>query len=260
MVDPSAGGLSYRNKLINARGDINQRTYVSGTATGGANQYTVDRWRVVTSGQNLSWTASGNDRVFTAPAGGVEQVIEGVNLDTGTYALSWTGTASATVNGTSVANGATIALTGGSNATVRFTGGTFSLPQLELAGVTAFERRSYGVELALCQRYYWRQYGPGVNSTLAVGQCESTTRSRVILNTPMPMRIVPTPSYSAAADFNLRGLTTNTACSSITAGTQTVQSFSLEANTATPHGGLAGGAALLCSSNTTGWIDASAEL
>lgn len=144
-----------RNLLINANPIINQRGYVSGTATSGANQYTLDRWRVVTSGQSIAFTDSANVRTVTAPAGGVEQVIEGINILSGTYVLNWTGTATATVDGTSVAKGGTVTLTGGTNATVRFIGGTFSLPQLEPGTVaTPFERRQAGLELVLCQRYY----------------------------------------------------------------------------------------------------------
>ena len=147
------GGM--RNLLINGNPIIKQRDYVSGTATSGANQYTLDRWRVVTSGQSITWTDSNNVRTVTAPAGGVEQVIDGLNILSGTYTLSWTGTATATVNGTAVAKGGQVTLTGGSNATVRFSGGTFSLAQLEIGTVaTPFERRSYGQELQLCRRYY----------------------------------------------------------------------------------------------------------
>ncbi len=144
-----------RNLLINGNPIINQRGYVSGTATSGANEYTLDRWRVVTSGQSITWTDSANVRTVTAPAGGVQQVIEGLNILSGTYTLSWTGTATATVDGSSVTNGGQVTLTGGTNATVRFSGGTFSLAQFEVGTVaTPFERRSYGQELALCQRYY----------------------------------------------------------------------------------------------------------
>lgn len=161
--------LGFKNRLINAQGLINQRGYVSGTATSGANQYTVDRWRVVTSGQNLTFSTSGNVTTFTAPAGGVEQVIEGLNLETGTYVLSWTGTATATVGGTSVSNGGTVSVIGGTNTTVRFTGGTFSLPQFEKGTVaTEFDYRSLGQELRLCQRYFEKSYNQSVVPGTAV--------------------------------------------------------------------------------------------
>ncbi len=151
----SLGFFYGRNRLINAQGLINQRGYVSGTATTSANQYTVDRWRVVTSGQNLTFSTSANQVTFTAPAGGIEQVIEGLNLESGTYVLNWEGTATATVGGTAVAKGGTVIVVGGTNTTVRFIGGTFIRPQFEAGSVaTPFERRPYGTELALCQRYY----------------------------------------------------------------------------------------------------------
>ncbi|MCG7328069.1 hypothetical protein [Achromobacter sp. ACRQX] len=145
---------SFKNKLINAQGIVNQRNYVSGTATTGALQYTLDRWRVVTSGQNLTSTLSGIFRIMTAPAGGVEQVVESLCMEGGSYSLSWTGTATATVNGTPVANGASISLPAATNATVRFTGGTFSLPQLELGVATPFEYLPPDAMLGRCQRYF----------------------------------------------------------------------------------------------------------
>jgi hypothetical protein len=149
---PLAG---FRNVIINGNPTINQRGYVSGAATSGANQYTLDRWRVVTSGQNISFTDSANVRTVTAPAGGCEQVVEGASILSGTYTLNWTGTATATVGGIAVAKGGNVTLTGGTNATVRFSSGTFSLVQLEPGTVaTPFEYRPFGIELMLCQRYY----------------------------------------------------------------------------------------------------------
>ena len=147
--------LTGRNLIINGSGRVNQRAYASGTATTTANQYTLDRWRVVTSGQNLAFTGTDAGRVMTAPAGGVEQVIEGKNIVGGTYVISWEGTATATVDGTSRAKGDTFTLTANTNATVRFTSGTFIEVQVELGTVaTSFDGRFYGQELALCQRYF----------------------------------------------------------------------------------------------------------
>jgi hypothetical protein len=151
--------LAFRNKIINGNFGINQRAYVSGTATSGANQYTLDRWRVVTSGQNLTFSASGIGNIVTAPAGGIEQVIEALNIEGGTYTLSWTGTATGAVNGSAIANGGQVTLTANTNATIKFSSGTVSLVQLEAGSVaTPFENRPIGTELALCQRYYEKSY------------------------------------------------------------------------------------------------------
>lgn len=148
-------GMAGRNRIINGTGRINQRAYVSGTATTGANQYTLDRWRVVTSGQSLTFTGNDAGRTMTAPAGGVEQVIEGANIEGGTYVINWSGTASCTVDGVSRAKGATFTLTANTNVTVRFSNGTFTEVQLEAGTLaTPYERVQIGDELARCQRYY----------------------------------------------------------------------------------------------------------
>jgi hypothetical protein len=202
-VSNLTGGYGFRNRLINAQGLVNQRAYVSGTNTSGANQYTLDRWRVVTSGENLTFSTSENEVTFTAPAGGVEQVIEGLNLETGTYVLSWTGTATATVGGSSVANGGTVSVTGGTNTTVRFSGGTFKYPQFERGNTpSSFERRPYGTELSLCQRYFYRwSSAAAAFQILANGTVISNTEIDAAFFLPVTMRATPTATFSASSTF-----------------------------------------------------------
>lgn len=179
--------LSFRNLLINSNFSVNQRVYASGTATTSANQYTLDRWRVVVSGQNLTFGAASPDRVVTAPAGGMEQIIEGSNLVGGVYTLSWVGTATATVNGAAISNGGqTAALTAGANATIKFSGGTVDRVQFELGTVaTPYERRPITLELILCQRYYLLFTGGGA------GVCTSSGAEYTV-NFPVTMRTPPT--------------------------------------------------------------------
>ncbi|WP_237150706.1 MULTISPECIES: hypothetical protein [unclassified Pseudomonas] len=170
------GASGGKNLLINASYSINQRGYVSGTATTAANQYTFDRWRVVTSGQSVVFAASGTGNQITAPAGGVEQVIEGINIEAGVHTLSWGGTATATVNGTPIASGAqTSALAAGASVTVRFTGGTVKECQLEFGSVaTGFEKRLRAAELSLCAWYFERITWPAAYEKIAIGQCTNT--------------------------------------------------------------------------------------
>lgn len=174
---PNSGPLSgLRNLIINGDFRINQRGYVSGAATTAANQYTVDRWRVVTSGQNITLASSGNGFIVTAPSGGLEQVIEGSSIAAGTYTINWAGTATCTVGGTTRAKGDSFSVTANTNLTVRFSSGTVSQVQLEQGNVaTGFEVRPSGLELILCQRYYeecngeYRNDGPLGTTTVTVG-------------------------------------------------------------------------------------------
>jgi hypothetical protein len=199
-VAPSVGGFSFRNRLMNGQGLINQRGYVSGAATTTANQYTVDRWRVVVSGQNLTFTTTNNEVTFTAPAGGVEQVIEGLNLESGTYVLNWEGTATATVGGAAVAKGGTVTVVGGTNTTVRFIGGTFIRPQFEAGSVaTPFERRPFGTELQLCQRYFFTTGIGGFTGTCLVS---IANRIRGLGKFNVTMRATPTITIGGGSDID----------------------------------------------------------
>ena len=191
----------FKNKLINAQGLINQRVYVSGTVTTFPNIYTLDRWKVVTSGENLTFTTAQNVTTFTAPAGGVEQVIEGVNIESGTYVLYWDGTATAYVNGIVKSKGDSFSLTGGTQYTVKFSSGTFSLPQLEKRDTpTSFEYRPFGTELNLCQRYFCKTYDlPATPGTISSDGAIWTHTSEPIVNGihnigwdfPVNMRVKP---------------------------------------------------------------------
>jgi hypothetical protein len=180
----------FRNLLINGNFAVNQRGYVSGTATVGVDDYTLDRWKVLVSGQNVTFAASGNGNQVTAPAGGLEQVIENINVGGGTYTLSWTGTATAAVNGSAVVNGAQVTLPAKTQATVTFTGGTVSQAQLEPGFVaTPFEQRTYQNEVVLCQRYYQNLVGyfESYKQSPPVG-----TTAGLLIQTYQELRVSPT--------------------------------------------------------------------
>ena len=149
-----AGNL---NKIINGNPLINQRG-VSGTVVLAAGQYGHDRWKAGATGCTYTFATSANVTTLTISAGSLIQVVEGLNLQTGTHVLSWTGTAQGKIGaGSYAASGLTGAITGGTNTNVEFNTGTLSLVQLE-PGTTAtpFEQRPFGHELELCKRYYQR--------------------------------------------------------------------------------------------------------
>lgn len=212
--------VNFRNKLLNAGFKVNQREYVSTTATSGANEFTLDRWKVVTSGQNVSWSDSGGVRTVTASAGGLAQVIEGDTLVSGTHTINWTGTATATVDGVAKTKGATFTVTAGTNVTVVFSGGTVANPQVEKGTVnTVFEDRPYTVELKLCQRYFVNLSTTDFTGSVGyfgLASCNVSTIGVLITDLPVEMRAVPTLTViGAASTFYLTHAGTDTVLTNV---------------------------------------------
>ena len=187
------GPIGAKNVIINGNFGINQRG-VSGTVTLAAGAYGHDRWKAGASGCTYTFATSQNVTTLTISAGSLIQVIEGLNLNSGTYTLSWGGTAQGKIgSGSYAGSGVTGTAVGGTNLNVEFGIGTLSLVQLEAGSVTTpFERRPYGQELALCQRYYVQMDGPA--NYFANGHQNSTTQYDAQGVLPVVMRAAPTAS------------------------------------------------------------------
>ena len=113
----------------------------------------------------------------------------GTNYSSGTLETTWTGGTNA-----NRAVGQVNAFDNTSN-NILFTG-----LQLEVGTVaTPFEHRSYGQELALCQRYFYQDV-KGVNQEISVGWYYSSSAISWIVNFPVPMRASPTMAYSGPTD------------------------------------------------------------
>lgn len=200
LTVPSLNGgqlAGHRNNIINGAFSVNQRGYVSGAATTAGN-YTLDRWKVTgTDGVTFSTTA--NKTTVTIPSGQtLQQVIEGLNLQSGTYVLSWEGTAQGRINGGSYgASGAvTASLTGGTNATIEFNAGTVTSIQFELGTVaTPFEYRLN--ELQLCQRYYCETRGSVTFRAAAEGNSSACS-----IFWPVEMRDTPATTNNGGVITN----------------------------------------------------------
>ena len=151
--------VGYKNKLINGNFSINQRA-VTGTVTLAAGAYGHDRWKAGASGCTYTFATPENVTTITITAGSLLQIIEGLNLYTGTHILSWQGTAQGKIGaGSYGASGITGAVTGGTNLNIEFGTGTLKLVQFEQGSVaTPFESRHIGQEMALCQRYFCKSY------------------------------------------------------------------------------------------------------
>lgn len=64
--------------------------------------------------------------------------------------------------------------------------------QLEVGDTaTPFEHRSYGQELALCQRYYNRIVGDIINTGIANGLSQTTSTGTFVMTFPQEMRVAP---------------------------------------------------------------------
>lgn len=78
--------------------------------------------------------------------------------------------------------------------------------QLELGSVaTPFEHRSYGEELALCQRYYYRinTKNTGRRHLVSGVKVETGTDAVAVIYSPVSMRTIPSISYNSSGDFVL---------------------------------------------------------
>lgn len=200
-ADRTLPAHNYKNKLINGNGLINQRAYVSGAVTTIANQYTLDRWRVITLGEALVFSTTDNLTTFTAPLNGVEQIVEGLNLESGTFVISGLLTATCTIDGVAKVNGDTVTVVGGVDVSIKFFNGTFQLPQFEKASrPTPFEYRLN--ELSLCQKYYYRlNNNNDLNAYIVIGSIHSATEIFTIMLLSVNMRVYPTLKVSDITHF-----------------------------------------------------------
>lgn len=91
----------------------------------------------------------------------------------------------------------------------------FALPQMEIGDTaTPFEHRSYGDELARCQRYFYKANVP----MYAHGQYESGSFANKQVSTfqfPVTMRVYPSVTHSYTNRDNTASLTTNNLANSI---------------------------------------------
>jgi hypothetical protein len=186
----NGGAIGVKNAIINGNFQINQRG-VSGTVTLAAGAYGHDRFKAGASGCTYTFATSNNVTTLTISAGSLIQVVEGLNLYTDTYTLSWTGTAQGKIGAGSYAgSGVTGSVTGGTNLNIEFNTGTLSLVQLEAGSVASpFERRDSGRELIMCQRYTYIHSPIAVSANLAAN-------NKKYWHDYFPVSMRTTPTYS----------------------------------------------------------------
>jgi hypothetical protein len=176
------------------------------------------------------------------------------NFGTGT---TYSGTAGAWAGALYFAPTGATSVVGTSGATFYITG-----VQLEVGSVaTPFERRDYGRELAMCQRYYYR-ITPKSSNYFTSGFNNSTTVHRGIANFPTSMRTEPTAieQSGTAADYGVAhgGSTVTNLNAVISSFTSSVNSSRLSVSVAS--GLTQGQASMVIANNDTAYLAWSAEL
>ena len=115
----------------------------------------------------------------------------------------------------------------GSVSVVGTNGATFFITGIQLekgTQATSFEYRQYGQELALCQRYYWRNYGSSNGPFVDANQ---TTGGYVSVNYLFPCQMRATPTININGTFVLGN------CTSLIATGTTISGFSIIAQATT---------------------------
>jgi hypothetical protein len=143
----------------------------------------------------------------------------GTGTDNSATAGAWTGSQEFSATGaTSVVgtNGATFYITG---------------VQLEAGSVASpFERRDYGRELQMCQRYFQTLGGTSPFEFMGSGQCASATEARIVSFMPTNMRSAPT--LGSIGSFTVNVGSTNYTVTSLALNQPGLRTVGFLANTA----------------------------
>jgi hypothetical protein len=159
-------------------------------------------------------------------------------------------------------SGSTFTSATGATSVVGTNGATFYITgvQLEVGSVaTPFERRDYGRELMLCQRYYQKVF---LNGNGLIGFADTTTASINMYYAPTTMRGTPTLSTTGtAADYQIRRPGASSTCSVVPSLTSTSSDYQNFRVLGTVASGLtAGDGNLLNNAASEVWLAFSSEL
>jgi hypothetical protein len=172
---------------------------------------------------------------------------------------TYSGTANAWAAANYVSATGATSVVGTSGATWYVTG-----VQLEIGSTaTPFERRLYGQELALCQRYYFKTTPlTGNQPVYGIVGSLSTTRSISMHQVPMPvtMRTSPTVGYNSVMVTNAATSVISSTVSSVTTYNSTTASNYVTLDMAYSAGGSSGNIYALSANAAGSYLEFSAEL
>jgi hypothetical protein len=186
----------------------------------------------------------------------------GIGLD-----IYWSLGTGSTYSGTAGSwSGSQLFSTTGATSVVGTNGATFYITgvQLEVGSTaTSFDTRSYGTELALAQRYYYRQVSDTSFGTFGAAYNSATTGGQAFINFPVVMRSSPTAleQTGTAANYAVVHQQTSTVCSAVPTFTRT-NTYGAVVNFTVASGLVAGHGSQFTSANanTTAYLAWSAEL
>ena len=152
----------------------------------------------------------------------------------------------------------------GATSVIGTSGATFYITGVQLekgSTATSFDYRPIGTELALCQRYYYKQQSTGSSSHFGVGNVYSATVVLGLISFPVQMRTAPTAldQSGTAGDYRVNTGTNFTTCSSVPAF-NTGDVWGVTVQFIVASGLTLGQVALLRSVNATAYLGWSAEL
>jgi hypothetical protein len=159
---------------------------------------------------------------------------------------------------------ANIGVTGGVNlvatasATWQITG-----VQLETGSVaTPFERRPYGTELMLCQRYYFRTTSDDTAYMFGGAYADSATRGFGYGSFPVTMRVAPSAieQNGTAANYYIRSGGTDRVCSGVPVFNSATTQYAWQVETTVASGQTAGQAGYFYAGVSGAYLGWSAEL
>ena len=179
-------------------------------------------------------------------------LIAGTNYQSGTFNTSWATSTTANRVSSSQVN-----IGDSTDNTWEITG-----IQMEVGEqATPFEHKSFGEELALCQRYYCKTDVDADADFLAIGNIDGSTYAQMFIRFPVTMRTSPTSldQSGTASDYELR-VTSNTTCTIAPlyqAATKHIAYFNIGAS---GHGNSNGQFCFCRSANANAFIAFNAEL
>lgn len=260
-----AAAVSFRNRLINGAFSVNQRAASDGPTVYEPGEFVRDRWRAGPGGCTAACKMANNgDATIHIGAGSLLQVIEGrIYLpETGTYCLSWQGTALGRVlapdRPAAFTSGPIMTtLSAGSDAAVEFSlseGGSpvsLGLAQLEPGSTpTVFERRDD--ELWRCRRYFQLLADPPLRGVI---QAEGLAgRCAVPLSPSMRAR----PTVKLSGSLYIFDGTTSSSATSIASDYSTAEYLDIDLHTSSALA--IGRPAIIWSAGQGGNVELDAEL